>query len=246
MSATGGSITTSGGYRYHTFTSSGVLVVSENTGVSADILVVAGGGGGSIDNSTGAGAGGMLEVSEVLSVGNHTVIVGAGGSGSFQGDGTNGSNSQFDSHIAIGGGGGKKWSTSNGGSGSGASALNDIGQGYDVEPGGLGTTGQGHPGGQGFYFQDYMFGTAFGFFGSGGGAGGSGRTAKNTATSVGGPGKAWLNGVTYAAGGRSGQIYPGPSAPAANTGNGAPTRPGYANTTGLSGGSGIVIVRYPI
>ena len=48
VSATGGTETDSGGYRYHTFTSSGSLVVS--TGGSVEYLVVGGGGGGGRGN----------------------------------------------------------------------------------------------------------------------------------------------------------------------------------------------------
>jgi hypothetical protein len=55
VSATGGTETDVGGYRYHTFTSSGSLVVS--TGGSVEVLLVAGGGGGGA-SSTGGGGGG--------------------------------------------------------------------------------------------------------------------------------------------------------------------------------------------
>ena len=56
FSATGGTIVTSGGYKYHTFTSSSTLVVTgEKSG--AEYLVIAGGGGGC---AGGGGAGGVL------------------------------------------------------------------------------------------------------------------------------------------------------------------------------------------
>ena len=54
--ATGGTESTSGGYKYHTFTSSGTLTVTGT--LSLDILLVAGGaGGGGRYNSGGGGAG---------------------------------------------------------------------------------------------------------------------------------------------------------------------------------------------
>ena len=68
VAATGGSITTSGDYKIHTFTGDGCFVVSSigNSGVSplggpseVDYLVVAGGGGASSDWGGGAGAGGF-------------------------------------------------------------------------------------------------------------------------------------------------------------------------------------------
>jgi len=86
VAATGGTIVTSGGYKYHTFTSSGNLVVS--TGGDVDYLVVAGGGGGG-DSSYGAsdgwgkgggGAGGYRTATGFsVSAQQYTVVVGAGG-----------------------------------------------------------------------------------------------------------------------------------------------------------------------
>jgi len=68
VAATGGTITTSGDYKIHTFTGDGCFVVSSigNSCASpiggpseVDYLVVAGGGGGSSDWGGGAGAGGF-------------------------------------------------------------------------------------------------------------------------------------------------------------------------------------------
>ena len=56
VSATGGTETDSGGYRYHTFTSSGSLVVS--VGGSVEYLVVGGGGSGGTNGFRAGGAGG--------------------------------------------------------------------------------------------------------------------------------------------------------------------------------------------
>ena len=59
MSATGGTVTTSGNYKIHTFTGTGAFVVSDagNQG-GVDYLVVAGGGGGGGGYGGGGGAGG--------------------------------------------------------------------------------------------------------------------------------------------------------------------------------------------
>ena len=53
-SASGGTESTSGGYKRHVFTSSGTLSISSGSG-QVEVLVVAGGGGGA---SRGGGAGG--------------------------------------------------------------------------------------------------------------------------------------------------------------------------------------------
>ena len=83
--ATGGTITESGGYRIHTFTSSGDFVVSGGS-LDVEYLIVAGGGAGSaIDTSaycTGGGGGGGFEqqlgATTSVSAQTYPVIVGAG------------------------------------------------------------------------------------------------------------------------------------------------------------------------
>ena len=84
--ATGGTVTTSGNYKIHTFTSSGTFEVT-NVGDSAsvDYLVVAGGGagGGGYDGNGGSGAGGAggyLTSSLDVSAQSYSITVGAGGS----------------------------------------------------------------------------------------------------------------------------------------------------------------------
>jgi hypothetical protein len=63
VSATGGTITTCGNYRIHTFTGPGTFCVSNAGNASGsnsvDYLVVAGGGGSGRDNGGGGGAGGF-------------------------------------------------------------------------------------------------------------------------------------------------------------------------------------------
>ena len=65
VTATGGTITTSGDFKIHTFTSSGCFQVTDagtpGGSTTVDYLVVAGGGGGGGDGAGGGGAGGYRE-----------------------------------------------------------------------------------------------------------------------------------------------------------------------------------------
>jgi hypothetical protein len=132
VSATGGTVTTSGLYTIHTFNSSGTFSVI--SGGTVEYLVIAGGGGGggswTTGNWTGGGGGGAggyrssvggelsgggssAESPIILGVGAHPIVVGGGGSG---GSLTNNGNNGFDSYIknpssvdivrSLGGGGG--------------------------------------------------------------------------------------------------------------------------------------------
>ena len=80
--------TTSGGYKYHTFTNSGTFTVTAGEVTDAQILVVGGGGGGGSHNNSGtdggAGGGGggvALAPTVPLSPGTYNITVGNGGSG---------------------------------------------------------------------------------------------------------------------------------------------------------------------
>ena len=156
---TGGTITTFGNYRIHTFTSSGTFGVG-NLAVSADILMLAGGGGGgagggaSTHSGAGGGAGGMFtSTSQSLTAStNYTIAIGSGGAGSSNSankGGTGGNTSFTGQTTAVGGGGGGSRGSSvagthpgnNGGSGGGS--VPDQG----TYAGGLGTSGQGNNGG---------------------------------------------------------------------------------------------------
>jgi hypothetical protein len=152
ISATGGTVTTSGDYKIHTFTGDGCFVVSCGGNVagstSVEYIVVAGGGG---SGAGGGGAGGFRFASPSLaplcypakplagstitaSVTTYPITVGAGGPGSTSGaapsdDGVRGSNSIFSTITSTGGGGGAAWNYGPGrtacmpgGSGGGASA----------------------------------------------------------------------------------------------------------------------------
>ena len=117
--ATGGSITTSGDYKIHTFTSSSSFNVSQiGTDTNIDFLVVAGGGGGGSGHNAGGGGGGggfrssvgasgknsSAESAVTGSVQNYTVTVGAAGAGGTTSGAGAGGNSVFSSITSIGGG----------------------------------------------------------------------------------------------------------------------------------------------
>ena len=255
VAAIGGTVTTIGDYRIHTFTSSGTFTV--NKSMNVDVLVVAGGGAGSAgaNGGAGGGAGGYrTNVAYPVTSGPAiTVTVGAGGIGSTS-TGTNGYNSVFGTIISIGGGGGTVASNgSSGGSGSGAPAS---GQSYTH---GSGTSGQGNNGGNNNTTSPYPGG-------GGGGAGAAGGNGYGSTGGVGGTGLASSitgSSVYYAGGGGCGGTFQGASpssggnggggAGAGPTGNATAGTPntgggggGAGNTSGSSGngGSGIVIVRY--
>ena len=120
---TGGSIYTSGGYRYHKFTSSGTFTQTLNRTV--EYLIVAGGGAGGGSNSGGnrdgggGGAGGLRGGSVSTTPQGYTITIGAGGSGTgsqVSERGNSGSNSSAFGVTSTGGGGGG--GGDNGGSGS--------------------------------------------------------------------------------------------------------------------------------
>lgn len=239
---TGGTITTSGGYRYHTFTSSSSLVVPSGFSTTAEALIVAGGGGAGRNRGGGGGAGGMRTETYSLTAGTYSAVVGGGGVGqSDVVDSTNGSNSSIFSLTSTGGGRG-------GGNGYGGGSFNAGGSGGS---GGGGGSGIGVSGGSGTSGQGFAGGNTDGTSGNGGGGGGKSAVGANAVggtgvTALGGAGASWA-GTTYATGGngRSGPDFSGGgSNGTANTGNGA--EGGTGNVNGGAGGSGIVIVRYTL
>jgi alpha-tubulin suppressor-like RCC1 family protein len=238
-SATGGTVTTSGSYKIHTFTSSGTFTPA--TDMIVDALVVAGGGGGGGDASGGGGAGGVLySTSYSLSSGAKAITVGAGGAAN-----QNGQNSSIGNLlVAIGGGAGRKYlKGNNGGSGGGGSYLRGTGE-FEA---GLGTSGQGNNGGVGRYYYRGGGGGGAGAAGanaSAGGHGGIGVANSITGTSVyyGGGGGGGATAMAAGTGGTGGGGNGSPGTP--NTGGGGGGGGGSASTIGGSGGSGIVIIRY--
>ena len=82
MAATGGTITTDGDFKVHTFTSSGNFVVSSVQGLGeVKILLVGGGGGGGYIAGGGGGGGGFYEEDHVLTTGTYVVTIAGGGTG---------------------------------------------------------------------------------------------------------------------------------------------------------------------
>jgi hypothetical protein len=263
--ASGGTITNVGGFRYHTFNASGTFTVTANaTNTQAQYLVVAGGGGSQAFNASsgdaasgGGGAGGYRALTTVPTAGSYPVVVGAGGNG------VNGSNSSIFSNTATGGGsgggGGNGSGNGNGGGSGGSGGGTGSFAGSNVA--GTGTAGQGN---NGAYSNNRAFGA---------GGGGAGGTPTNTVN--GGVGLQWLNGNFYAGGGGAGGgIGSGWGSPGVggtggggngggvvteaymivyggnggtNTGGGAGgSDAAYSAPESLSGGSGTVIVRYPL
>jgi hypothetical protein len=247
--ATGGdSVQDIGGYRIHTFTTVGTSSFVVNRGGPVEVLVVAGGGGGggcSANQSGGGGGAGELIYRSGVSVsGAISVNVGGGGNGGTTTavNGTNGGNSVFGTLTALGGGfGGTTNRTGNpGGSGGGGGR-------FHIGGASTAATGLGNAGGLSV---GNISGTASG--GGGGGATSVGQNAfNNDVRTPGGTGYTTSisgAGVVYATGGSGGarSFTSNGANGAANTGNGANGGDGNALTNGGSGGSGIVIVRYPL
>ncbi len=257
--ATGGSISTlSNGDKVHTFTSGGTFTPANNC--SPEVLVVAGGGGSGGGGNTGwysggGGGGGLIyNPSYSINAQSYSVTVGSGGSAGLQsGDtgssGGKGGDSVFNTLTAIGGGygGGNPGGPArggNGGSGGGGALYNNTG--------GSGTSGQGNSGGS-------VQGQCGG---AGGGAGSYGGDCLGVAYVSGYGGDAG-SGLPYSISGNF-KYYAGGGAGAGQTTNGygdpavgstATSTAGAANTGsggggvvsqgGRTGGSGVVIIRYP-
>jgi len=80
IGSTGGTITTAGGYRIHTFTAVGTSTFIPDDGGNVEILMVGGGGAGG-SYSGGGGGGEVLSISRLITVGSYSITVGAGGLG---------------------------------------------------------------------------------------------------------------------------------------------------------------------
>ncbi len=266
----GGTITTSGNFRIHTFTSTGTFI-NTIASLSTEYLIVAGGGGGGHNHGGGAGAGGMRTgTTTVTSTGSFTATVGGGGAAgaSTGGRGSTGGTSSFNSISSTGGGGGGGRITTGSTNSGGGGGSGGGGAGTNPTTAGAGTAGQGNNGGAGSSDATAGHGgggggagaagaAASGFNNSGtSGAGGNGLASSITGSSVtyagGGSGGTWGNAAARGAGGSGGGGLggiggggAGPTAGAANTGGGGGGG-ADGNASGLAGGSGIVIVRYDL
>ena len=248
--ATGGTVTTCGDFKIHTFTAPGTFCVSSvgNNPVNplggpstVDYMVVAGGGGGG--GQGGGGAGGYREAKTgdngcytasplatptgiTLTVQGYPISVGGGGTGGGPVPGgnsvaPNGSNSVFSTITSAGGGGGQNGSGDVNGSDGGSG-----GGGGFYGTGGAGNTppvspAQGTGGGTGATTGS---GTA-----RGGGGGGATVAGSNAAPGAGGAGGA----------GATTSINATPTARAGGGGGGGDSRsPGKAGGAGGTGGGG--------
>jgi hypothetical protein len=230
ITATGGTVTTSGSRYIHTFTSSGTFTLSSP--VTINILLVGGGGagggaGGSWEGSGGGGGGGVAYGTKLIPAGTYTVTVGQGG---LIGSGgvpattsadfiTNavGGNSSFTNGSIIN-------ERANGGSYGAAGCLVRTGGGGTGSGGGGGGCGGAKSGGTGssstagvssgstsmnltFLANSGALGSSGGG-GGGGGAGGVGQSplgASINVGGVGGQGFTWsITGSTYGGGGGGG------------------------------------------
>ena len=262
----GGTITTHGSYRVHTFLSSANFVVPSGFSRSMDTLIVAGGGAGGNWHAGGGGAGGMITYNTTPSAGTYSMTVGAGGAGGTTSVGSQGGSSVAFSQSTVGGGRGGNYSggtlAGNGGSGAGGN-----GEGSSRTKG-SGTAGQGNDGGDGFN------GSHAG--GGGGGKGATGATAPTNQVAgnggIGGTNDYRTGSAVYYAGGGGGGVWANatkgtggnggggngswngnnnaPTAGTANTGGGGGGSGAQGNNTSYAaqttGGSGIIVVRYTL
>ena len=255
--AAGGTIV--GNYYIHTFNTGGSIAFA--TGGNVEALVVGGGGAGGSGAGAGGGAGGLIYATDIQMIpGTYSVAVGAGGAGAASASWANqenGSNSSFYGMVANGGGRGSVTETSgtsgraasSGGSGGGGGAHSTCasasltGAASNQPASTTDQRGIAHPG-TGFGNRGGNAGSCGAQHVSGGGAGGPG-TDSSSATPRSAGMTVW--GVLYARGG-SGGGYDNASTPgsgSANTGDGGNGAWNWGVSTGGSGGSGIVIIRYP-
>jgi len=190
ISATGGTVTTDGNFKVHSFTGDGNFVVASignpagSTSVGA--LVVAGGGGGGYSGGGGGGGFRLIGCHSVTAQ-TYPISVGAGGTGSpvpAAAVAPSGSNSVFSTITSAGGGGGGHYDQptprdgANGGSGGGGARDGSGGSGNTppVSPPQGNNGGSGVPGREGGGGGAATAGTN-GSPNPGSGAGGSGSPA---------------------------------------------------------------------
>jgi hypothetical protein len=77
--ATGGSITDSGGYRYHYFTGSNSITFTNVSPTDPVEILMVGAGGGSSQYAGGAGGGEVLVISKTIATGTYPISIGSGG-----------------------------------------------------------------------------------------------------------------------------------------------------------------------
>ena len=243
VTATGGTITTSGDYKIHTFTADGPFnVTCAGSAAGSDkvsYMVVAGGASGGADGGGGGGAGGYREgkctsdpytasplnapAGLPVSVSNYTITVGGGGTAHTgppwsSHPGGQGANSVFSTITSAGGGAGTANAGANGGSGAGGGRGSPQAAGTGntppVSPAQGTNGGAGDPGGDGS--------------GGGGGATAAGTATVPSPNAAGGAGGA----------GATSSINASPTARAGGGGGGATSPHNDAGGAGGAGGGG--------
>ena len=240
LSATGGTITAAGGYKYHTFTSSATFT-AESAG-NVDVLVVGGGGAAAWYVGGGGGAGGMIESTSVaVTAQAYSIVIGAGASITSQlSQSPSGSNTTALGLTAIGGGGGSYPNNAGaaGGSGGGAGGC-AAGGGYGVAKA-AGTSGQGNVGGNSSATRSGTPTIGAGGGGANGAGGdypGNGSTARTTDGGAGKVSAICPDGYYYAGGGGGG-AYNGGGLIYAGFGGIGGGGGGAAYATGVGSGGG--------
>jgi hypothetical protein len=271
FAATGGTVTESGGYKYHTFTSSGTFT-AEGTGAVEYLIVAGGGSGGVWSEATGYADGNKGSNSSF----NSQTAIGGGGGKSWN----NGNNADGGSG---GGGSGNRTSGGSGTSGqgnSGGAGDSSLGGGGGGGAGASGGAGNGTKHGDGGVGKQWLNGTYYAGGGGGGGSQGGGLTrglggnggggnggAANTANPIpssgstntgggGGAGDGWY-GQNHGGGGAGGYISSSTTLSVgaysvtvggggAGVGASGPATEANKNVLSGAGGSGIVIIRYAI
>ena len=260
-------------YRVHAFTTVGSSTFSAKSSGEVEYLIVAGGGGGSgnfYDDGGGGGGGGLIIGTIDVSPQDYTVVVGAGGTWS---SGSGGNTSAFGLTALGGGGGGGHRSAGNAGGSGGGGLGSFVSDNRNVDGGagnqpGSASGGFGNKGGTGGLNGVVVNGGGYPLSGGGGGAGSVGNFPDGV-LSIGGAGGYGLNtnisGIStfYAGGGggvSSGKGGLGGGADASSGRGGSPALIGIPNSGGgggggrssgdpgspSNGGSGIVIIRYPL
>ena len=259
ITATGGTITTSGDFKIHTFTGPGTFCVSQTSSVANEntvsYVVVAGGGGGRDDGNqpqggAGGGGGGFRENKSPVDTYTASPLEGAtdvsitatafpitvGAGGARQSN--DGANSVFSTITSTGGGGGGVYNNApgraggSGGGGGQSSGAAGAGNSPPVSP------PQGNPGSAGSPGGPGAGGGAGAAGSSGNGGAGTPSAINGTATLRAGGGERGTPGGNPGPGGGGARHQDG----TANTGGGGGG--GDSACTSGSGGSGIVIIRY--
>lgn len=259
IQATGGTITTINGYRYHDFKSGGTFnisaIASGTYSNTLTIFLVAGGGGGAGKGGGGGGGADCLLTSVAASTGNKTVTIGAGGAGVY---------AAFPD-TGIGGTGGTTSITGLGVASvtGGLGGVNQYASSSIRQHGG--DSGNGNIGGSNVYIYSSSCSTGGGAGYSEGGQnavdefnaarGGNGYTLAGFTDAIstvkyagGGGGVAWAGNIYQDSGegrfgGSDGSDNLGGQGPAASPNRGGGGGGNY-NGTGGDGGSGRVIIKY--